>query len=173
MIPRPTTKRGTLFKQLEQAALALIYGLAMRARAIVWRIQRPKLIGVRALIVRERTVLLIRHRAGRQPWGLPGGGVERNESLAEAASREAREESGAQVEILQLLGVYGRFDGGVSNYIGVFICAPLSEPNPPRSLEIAEARYFPIDALPPGTDEGSRRRIAEYLRGERGVAHAW
>jgi len=56
-----------LYRQLEQAALALVYGLAMRVRNVVWRIQRPKLIGVRALIVRDQAVLLIRHRAGRQP----------------------------------------------------------------------------------------------------------
>jgi ADP-ribose pyrophosphatase YjhB (NUDIX family) len=162
-----------LLKQLDQTAMALMYGLAMRVRSVVWRIQRPKLIGVRALIVRDQSVLLIRHRAGRQPWALPGGGVERGESLAEAARREAREETGAHVEIVALQGVYDRFKGGTSNYIGVFICAPLSEPNPPRSLEIAEARYFAFDALPAGIDEGSRQRIAEYMRGERGLAREW
>src|SRR5690349_16107692 len=110
------TEWSALLKQLDQTAMALMYGLAMRVRSVVWRIQRPKLIGVRALIVREQAVLLIRHRAGRQPWALPGGGVERGESLAEAARREAREETGAQVEIVALQGVYDRFKGGTSNY---------------------------------------------------------
>ena len=104
---------------------------------------------------------------------LPGGGVERYERLEEAVQREAREESGAQVTVLHLLGVYDRLGQGVSNYIGVFVCAPLSEPNPPRSLEIAEARYFMLDALPEGLDPGSRRRIAEYAAGERGLARDW
>jgi hypothetical protein len=61
----------------------------------------------------------------------------------------------------------------VSNYIGVFICAPLGEPNPPESLEIAEARFFPIRALPPGTDAGTKRRVAEFLDGARGRTDLW
>lgn len=162
-----------LARALEQAALGRIYGLTMALRSVYWRLRRPLLVGVRALVVREREVLLIRHRAGRTPWALPGGGVERYERLEDAVKREAREESGAQVAALHLLGVYDRLSQGVSNYIGVFVCAPLSEPNPPRSLEIAEARYFPLDALPAGLDPGSRRRIAEYAAGERGLAREW
>ncbi len=163
----------TFAQHLKQATLALVYALAMWGRSIVWRVRRPLLMGVRALVVREREVLLVRHRYGRQPWGLPGGGVERNEPLAEAARREAREESGVQVEILHLHGVFNRFKDGVSNYVGVFVCRPLNEPNPPASLEIAEAHFFPFDALPKGVDEGSRRRIAEYLRNERGLSRNW
>ena len=163
----------TFTEHLEQTTLALVYALIMWLRNIFWRIRRPKLVGVRALIVRDELVLLIRHRYGRRPWGLPGGGVERNEPLAEAVRREAREESGVHVEIRHLLGMYDRFKGGVSNYVGVFVCTPLNEPNPPRSLEIAEARFFPFDELPKGTDDGSRRRIAEYLRGERGLSRMW
>ncbi len=165
--------KNDLMRAIEQAALGRIYGLAMALRGIYWRLRRPLLVGVRALVVREREVLLIRHRAGHTPWALPGGGVERYERLEDAVRREAGEESGAQVTVLHLLGVYDRLGQGVSNYIGVFVCAPLSEPNPPRSLEIAEARYFPLDALPAGLDPGSHRRIAEYAAGERGLARPW
>jgi ADP-ribose pyrophosphatase YjhB (NUDIX family) len=131
------------------------------------------LIGVRALIVRDGAVLLIRHRHGKQPWALPGGGVERNERLAEAARREAHEETGAAVRVERLLGMYERFGDGVSNYIAVFVCAPLSDPRPSRSLEIAEARFFPLERLPTGADDGSRRRVAEFLAGERGITRMW
>lgn len=163
----------TFLQRVEQAALGPIYGLAMGLRTVAWWVRRPMLIGVRTLIVRDQSVLLIRHRAGRTPWALPGGGVERFERMAEAATREAAEESGVQVKIDLFLGLYDRFGGGVSNYIGVFVGTPLNEPRPPRSLEIAEARFFPLGALPPGTDEGSRRRVAEYARGERGLYHEW
>jgi 8-oxo-dGTP diphosphatase len=160
-------------ERLEQATLALVYGMVMWLRNVFWRVRRPILVGVRALIVRNQMVLLIRHRYGRQPWGLPGGGVERNEPLMEAVRREACEESGVHIEIQYLLGVYDRFKDGVSNYVGVFVCAPLNEPDPPYSLEIAEARFFPVDQVPTGVDDASRRRIDEYLRGERGISREW
>lgn len=165
--------KNNLAPALERLALGGVYALAMGLRAIFWRVRRPMLIGVRALVVRDGAVLLIRHRAGRTPWALPGGGVERYERMEAAVRREAAEETGVQVAGLQLLGLYDRIGKGVSNYIGVFVCAPLSEPNPPRSLEIAEARYFPIGALPDRLDSGSRRRIAEYAAGERGLAREW
>lgn len=158
---------------IEQALLGPLYRLAMALRTIVWRIRRPMLIGVRALVVRDKAVLLIRHRAGPTPWALPGGGVERYERMAAAAAREAAEEAGVQVHVLHLQGLYDRIGQGVSNYIGVFVCAPLGEPNPPRSLEIAEAHFFPLTALPARLDPGSRRRIAEYLAGARGLAQEW
>jgi ADP-ribose pyrophosphatase YjhB (NUDIX family) len=128
----------------------------------VWR---PATVGVRAFVVRGDAVLLVRHRAGPRPWGLPGGGVARYERLAEAARREAFEETGVTVQVERLMGVYDSFHDGLSNYIVVFICAPLDEPHPPRSLEIAEARYFPLDAPPDTIDPGSRRRMAEYHAG--------
>jgi 8-oxo-dGTP pyrophosphatase MutT (NUDIX family) len=165
---------------IEQAALGPIYRLALWLRAGAWRVRRPMLIGVRALIIHSDTVLLIRQRHSRTHWVLPGGGVERNERLAEAARREALEETGAVVRVERLLGMYDRFGGGVSNYIAVFVCTPLNvdewksgDPRPPRSLEIAEARFFPPGRLPGGTGEGTRRRVAEYLAGEAGVNRMW
>ncbi len=160
-------------KHIDQAILGPIYALAVALRRVLWGIRRPVAVGVRTLIVRDGAVLLVRHRAGREPWGLPGGGVDRYERLAEAARREAAEETGVAVQIERLLGIYDNFHDGFSNYIAVFVCAPLGEPRPPRSLEIAEARFFPLDAPPPTLDRGSRRRIDDYLAGVQGVSKAW
>lgn len=162
-----------ILRIVEQATLSPIYALTMQLRGLAWALRRPMLVGVRALIVRDRAALLIRHRWGQTPWALPGGGVERYERLDEAARREAAEETGAPVRVEHLLGVYDRFGGGVSNYIAVFVCTPLGEPQPPRSLEIAEARFFPLGQLPAGLDDGTRRRVAEHLAGERGLSRLW
>jgi ADP-ribose pyrophosphatase YjhB (NUDIX family) len=160
-------------KRIDQVFLGPIYALAIGLRRIMWGLRRPVTIGVRALIVRGDMVLLVRHRAGRQPWGLPGGGVARYERLAEAARREAKEETGVTVRIERLQGLYDSFHDGMSNYIAVFVCAPLGDPRPPRSLEIAEAHFFPLRAPPADIDPGSRRRIEEYLA-ESGVqATTW
>ncbi len=153
--------------------LGPLYALAVALRRVFWRLRRPVTVGVRAFVVRDSTVLLVRHRAGQEPWSLPGGGVARYERLAEATRREVHEETGVTVRIERLLGIYDSFHDGVSNYIVVFICTPLGDPHPPRSLEIAEARFFSMDATPTGMDSGSRRRITDYLAGARGQAKMW
>ncbi len=122
------------------------------------------------MVIRDGAVLLVRHRGGQRPWSLPGGGVERGERLVAAALREVREETGVSAAAPELLGVYEALRWRVSDYIAVFVCAADAEPRPPRSIEIAEARYFPLDALPAGIDGGSARRIAEYRVGARGIA---
>ena len=160
-------------RRIEQASLGAIYALAMQLRRVIWGIRRPTLVGVRALIVHDDEVLLVRHRSGRWPWALPGGSVERYERLEEAACREAHEETGVRVRVERLLGVYDSFHDGVSNYIAVFVCAPLGDPHPPRSLEIAEARFFRLAALPEGLDRGSRRRLEEYCAGAVGLTRLW
>ncbi len=50
--------------------------------------------------------ILLMRRSDNGRWGLPGGYVERGESVAEAAAREVKEETGYEVEIGGLIGVY-------------------------------------------------------------------
>jgi len=45
-------------------------------------------------------------RSDNRHWGLPGGYVERGESVASAAVREVYEETGVHVEVGKLIGVY-------------------------------------------------------------------
>ena len=62
-----------------------------------------------ALIERDGRVLVVRNRRhgpwGDDFWGLPGGRRETGETLAEAAVREVREETGARVEVERLVSV--------------------------------------------------------------------
>lgn len=158
---------------MEQQVLGPAYRLTVWLRARYWRLRRPQLIGVRVLIGWDDQVLLVRHRGGALPWGLPGGGIERYERLAEAARREAYEETGVLVRIEHLQGTYDNFHTGTSNYVAVFVATPLGPPRPPRSLEIAEARFFPAAHLPAGCDPGTARRVAEWRAGERGLSRLW
>jgi ADP-ribose pyrophosphatase YjhB (NUDIX family) len=53
----------------------------------------------------SREILLMR-RSDNAHWGLPGGYVEPGESVTAAAAREVREETGFEIEIQRLVGVY-------------------------------------------------------------------
>ena len=68
--------------------------------------ERP-MIGVGTLIRRGEEYLLIKRAAepDRGIWSVPGGMVELGEKTSEAAVREAEEETGLVVEILEDLGV--------------------------------------------------------------------
>lgn len=154
--------------------LSIIYNLALLVRALIRRITRPTEMGVRVLVVRNSEVLLIRHRGGRRPWSLPGGGVAPRETLDTAALREVREEAGCLITITTFHGMFHNFTQGFNNYIAVFVAQPRYDIRPPiGDLEIAEARFVPLDQLPAGLDPGSRRRIAEYLRSEHGLIGMW
>lgn len=63
--------------------------------------------GASALIfdqAREKVLLTRREDNGR--WCLPGGGMDSGESAAEACAREVLEETGLQVLVTKLVGIY-------------------------------------------------------------------
>ncbi|HMQ31390.1 MAG TPA: NUDIX domain-containing protein [Chloroflexaceae bacterium] len=159
---------------LREGALTITYNLYLAARAAGRRLTAPTAVGVRVIAPRGDEVLLVRHRGGRFPWSLPGGGVGRHESLADSAVRELREEGGCPAEVAYLHGLYHSFGEGMNNFIAIFVCTPLGEARPPAAdLEIVDARFFPARDLPATLDPGSRRRLEEFARGERGVSRPW
>ena len=112
------------------------------------------LVGVGAVIVQDRRVLLIRR--GHAPllgeWSLPGGVLECGETLREAAVREAREETGLLVETVDMLGVYERIireDARVRyHYVLIdFLCRPVGGELCAGS-DAAEVGWFTREQLP-------------------------
>jgi len=125
---------------------------------------RPVSIGVRVMLIQNGQVLLVR-QTYIPGWYMPGGGVKRGETLEEAARREAHEEVGADMGELSLLGAYTHFGEHKSDHNALFLCTNFTLSGK-QDYEIAEARFFPLDALPQGLQDGHRRRLEEY----RGIA---
>lgn len=65
------------------------------------------MVGCSAVIFDEtRRKILLTRRADNGRWCLPGGRMEPGESAAEACTREVGEETGLEVRIERLIGVY-------------------------------------------------------------------
>ncbi len=67
----------------------------------------PK-IAATCIVERQGKVLLIQrnNQVGYGLWSMPGGYVDRGEVVEEAAAREVQEETGLQVEIQRLVGLF-------------------------------------------------------------------
>jgi 8-oxo-dGTP diphosphatase len=105
--------------------------------------------------VEARDVLLIRRRfdpfAGR--WALPGGFVDEYELPEDAARRELAEETGVSWDgPLTLVGVFskrGRDPRGWTVATAFVAFIDDSDVRIAADDDAAEARWFPVDALPP------------------------
>lgn len=124
---------------------------------------RPVGTGVRVMLIQNGQVLLVRHTY-LEGWYMPGGGIKRGETTEEAARREAREEVGAELGEVRLLGVYSNFEMNRSDHNVVFLCTDFRADRT-HDNEIAEVRFFPLTSLPADLQPGHRRRIEEYTSG--------
>jgi 8-oxo-dGTP pyrophosphatase MutT (NUDIX family) len=129
--------------------------------------------GVRLLLVRDRRVLLVRHRYAPWAWTLPGGGVRRGESPEQALLRETREETGLQLR--SVAGEIGTYIGPMrrDDRITVFHADDAEALAAGRSFEIIACRWFDLDHLPDDLSPASRRRIEAFIKGVRGEQGRW
>ncbi len=157
--------------RLRDRTLRWVAPLLWKAQVVRWQLGGGHLVGAKLVLTRGDEVLLVRHTY-RNGWFLPGGGLKRGESLEAAARREAREEVGARIGNLELLGVYTHQWRRVTNHQAVF-CSNDFELTERPHWEIAQVRFFPRSELPAGLGTGDRRRIEEHFSGVRGVFGRW
>lgn len=120
-------------------------------------------IGVFAVIERDGRYLLA-HRSEIDWWNLIGGGLEYEETVEQGLSREVREEVGAEVEIIRLVGVYSK--PRKREIVLTFLCR-LAEhsPEPTTSPEATEVGWFAPSALPENFLPKHRERLEDALLG--------
>ncbi len=153
---------------------ALLWKIARPVLRLYWRVRRPLTAGVRGLVFDERGhVLLVRHTY-IPGWYLPGGGVERGETMLTSLRRELEEEVGVRLTgEARLMGLYANFREFKSDHVALYVVRHGDyEHEPRRSPEIAESGFFPPQALPEGITPSTARRIAEAA-GEMAPDELW
>jgi ADP-ribose pyrophosphatase YjhB (NUDIX family) len=132
------------------------------------RFTRGMTLGVRAILLKDGKVSLVRHTY-LPGWYFPGGGVEAGENVNEALARELREEAGAFLTgRAELFGLYRNAHADARDHVALFVCrfwekrGSLKLPN----REIAASELFPLDALPGDTTRSTHARLREVLDGE-------
>lgn len=143
------------------------FGFTQRTYLTLMRYRRGMTLGVRGVVFdKDGRVFLVRH--GYTPgWHFPGGGVEPGETIHDSLVRELDEEGGIALDgAAELFGLYHNRRAAPRDHVAVFICRDWHETRERTSnMEIRESGFYAVDALPEGTTEPTRRRLAEILDG--------
>ncbi|MDR7279132.1 NUDIX domain-containing protein [Catenuloplanes atrovinosus] len=123
--------------------------------------------------------ILLIHRTDNDNWAVPGGAMDLGESLPETAVRETFEETGIQVEVTGLVGIYTdprhvilyTSNGEARQEFSVVFTARPVGGEPKTSDESREVRWMAPEDIPALTmDRSMRTRIMHFLSGN-GVPH--
>lgn len=141
--------------------MSAFYKFLYQVYKLPWVVTRPITLSICLLLLKEDQLLLVKPTY-MNGWYLLGGGVKRNESLEQAARREAREEIGGELGRLELAGLYARFHDFKSDHIALFRCSDFTYTGK-HDFEIEQIAFFPVDRLPADLDPSQRRKIQETL----------
>jgi len=126
---------------------------------------RTPLLAVDAVIIFQEGIVLIKrdNPPYQGCYALPGGFVELGETVEEAVRREAREETGLQIELFGLVGIYSDPGRDPRGHVvsAAYLSAGRGELAP--GSDARSARVFPPTSLPPLAFD-HERIIRESLR---------
>jgi ADP-ribose pyrophosphatase YjhB (NUDIX family) len=119
-------------------------------------------IGAFAIIFNEYERVLLSHRRDIDAWNLPGGGVESGETPVEAVMREVTEETGLEVAVDRLVGVYT--NARRDDIVFAFVCH-ITGGALQLTEESSEHRYCTLAEIPRNISPKHIERIRGALKG--------
>ena len=127
---------------------------------------------VNVVVVNDAGEILMIRRTDNDNWAVPGGAIDLGESVAQAAVRETREESGIECEITGIVGIYSdpkhvllyTSNGEVRQEFSIVLTAQPLSGQPTPSSESSEVRWVPVsEVLDYTMDRSMRIRVNDYL----------
>jgi len=158
--------------------LKIFFNLFHWFRKKYWKVFKIETFGVRTLILKDKKILLVKHRYGNL-WVMPGGQIDKNENPEIAALRELQEEVGIiGRKIDYKLGYYKNTTGGKNDHVCCFVMTnfeikPNFRPKLIDFLEIGEMAWFDLDQLPESTSKATKSRINEFLADKKDLTGNW
>jgi len=135
-------------------------------------------VGVGVFVKDPLGRILLERRSDSGMWGLPGGAIEPGESIHQTALREVKEETGLEVRLTGLIGVYSEpgerivtypDNGDVRHLVDIILEAEIISGELALSEESLELRFFPVEALPRELAPPARQPVQDYLHRLSGV----
>jgi ADP-ribose pyrophosphatase YjhB (NUDIX family) len=133
---------------------------------------------VTAIVLDDAGRLLLVHKTDNDLWALPGGGVDAGEYVTDAVVREVKEETGMDVEVTGLVGLYTNphhvmayDDGEVRQQFSMCFTTRLLGGEIRTSEETSEVRFVPVDQLDELDIHPSMRLRIEHGLAERATPY--
>lgn len=113
-------------------------------------------------IRKDDSILLVKQNYGEQYWSLPGWIMELGESIDQTAIREVKEETGLDVRLKRVVGIYSKPDEGALavTFEGEISGGDLKQ----ATNETSACGYFPFDHLPEPIRSHLRQRVEDFQR---------
>lgn len=128
-------------------------------------------VGSSAVVADGDGRILLQRRSDSGNWALPGGAMDIGETLAESAIREVREETGFDVRIERIVGIYSdpghvfAYDNGeIRQEFSICLACTITGGSLSVSSESTDVRFFtPEDISGIKIHESILIRIRDYL----------
>jgi mutator protein MutT len=127
--------------------------------------------GAAAIVFDDQKRILLQRRTDNGDWGLPGGAIDIGETAEQAVIREVKEETGYDVSVIRLIGVYSdpKYttitypDGNTAHYVSILFECRLIGGAATTSEESSAVDWFNPDSLPQPFHSNHLPRVHDAL----------